>query len=121
MNVLLLLDDGWPAERIAEALYIDPETVREHHRRYVEARVTGIERLAYAGREPELTAAQRAALSTKLSARLYMTAKEVCPFVQTRFAVDCTPNAMTKLQKRLGFVYKKPKCVPAKADAAVQR
>ncbi len=29
MNVLLLLDDGWTAERIAEALYIDAETVRE--------------------------------------------------------------------------------------------
>jgi hypothetical protein len=27
---------------------------------------------------------------------------------------------MTKLLKRLDFVYKKPKCVPAKADAAVQ-
>jgi hypothetical protein len=27
---------------------------------------------------------------------------------------------MTKLLKRLGFVCKKPKCVPAKADAAVQ-
>jgi hypothetical protein len=28
--------------------------------------------------------------------------------------------AMTKLLKRLDCVYKKPKCVPAKADAAVQ-
>ena len=34
MNVLLLLDDGWPVERIAEALYIDADTVREHRRRY---------------------------------------------------------------------------------------
>jgi transposase len=34
--------------------------------------------------------------------------------------VSYTPNAMSKLLKRLGFVCKKPKCVPAKADAAVQ-
>ena len=32
MNVLLLLDDGWSAERIAEALFIEAETVRDHHR-----------------------------------------------------------------------------------------
>ena len=28
---------------------------------------------------------------------------------------------MTKYVKRLGFVYKKPKCVPAKADARLQK
>ena len=33
MNVLLL-DDGWRSERIAEALSIDAETVREHRRRH---------------------------------------------------------------------------------------
>ena len=44
----------------------------------------------------------------------------MCDFVQRTFEVDYTPNAMTKLLKRLDFVYKKPKCVPAKADAAVQ-
>jgi hypothetical protein len=27
MNALLLLDDGWAAERVAEALFIDAETV----------------------------------------------------------------------------------------------
>jgi hypothetical protein len=32
MNALLLLDDGWAAERVADALFIDAETVREHRR-----------------------------------------------------------------------------------------
>lgn len=121
MNVLLLLDDGWPAERIAEALYIDAETVREHQRLYRSAGVTGLGRLTYAGREPDLTAARRTGLSAELAGRLYMTSKEVRGFVRTSFGVGYTPTAMTKLLKRLGFVYKKPKCVPAKADAAVRR
>src|SRR5882757_2932951 len=30
MNALLLLDDGWTAERVAAALFIDADTVREH-------------------------------------------------------------------------------------------
>jgi DNA-binding NarL/FixJ family response regulator len=40
MNVLLLLDDGWAAERVAEALFIDAETVREHRGLYVRRRVS---------------------------------------------------------------------------------
>ncbi len=121
MNVLLLLDDGWAAERVAEALYIDTETVREHRRLYETAGVSGLERLAYVGGEPDLTAEQRTALAAELERRLYMTAKEVCAFVAVRFGVEYTPNAMSKLLGRLGFVYKQPKCVPAKADAAAQR
>lgn len=121
MNVLLLLDDGWAAERIAEALYIDAETVREHRRLYDSAGISGLERLAYVGAEPELSREQRAKLTAELESRLYMTSKEVCAFVAREFGVDYTPNAMSKLLKRLDFVYKKPKRVPAKADAAVQQ
>lgn len=121
MNVLLLLDDGWAAERIAEALYIDAETVREHRRLYETAGVGGLERLAYVGAAPDLTSEQCAKLTAELERRLYMTSKEVCAFVASGFGVEYTPNAMSKLLKRLGFVYKKPKRVPAKADAAVQR
>jgi transposase len=120
MNALLLLDDGWAAERVAEVLYIDAETVREHRRLYETAGVTGLERLNYEGSDPALSEAQLDALKTELDAHLYMRSKEVCDFVQRTFEVDYTPNAMTKLLKRLDFVYKKPKCVPAKADAAVQ-
>ncbi|MBV8964720.1 MAG: hypothetical protein JO191_00945, partial [Mycobacteriaceae bacterium] len=32
MNALLLLDNGWAAERVAEALFVDAETVRQHMR-----------------------------------------------------------------------------------------
>jgi transposase len=120
MNVVLLLDDRWTAERIAEALFIDAETVHEHRRWYEMSGVAGLERLHYLGSEPALSAAQRETLKAELKAHLYMTAKAVCDFVQRTFKVTYTPNAMTKLLKRLGFVCKKPKCVPAKADAAVQ-
>jgi transposase len=121
MNVLLLLDDGWAPERIAEALYIDAETVREYRRLYKSSGVGGLERLAYVGAEADLTTEQQAILSAELEARLYMTSKEVCAFVAARFGVEYTPNAMSKLLKRLGFVYKKPKRVPAKAKAAAQQ
>jgi transposase len=121
MNALLLLDDGWAAERVADALFIDTETVREHLRLYQVSGVTGIERLKYEGADPALNEEQLAALGAELDARLYMSAKAVCAFVRRRFDVDYTPHAMAKLLKRLGFVYKLPKKVPAKADEDVQR
>jgi len=68
-----------------------------------------------------LGADQLAALGAELDARLYMTAKAVAEFVQQTFGVAYTPHAMAKLLHRLGFVYKLPKSVPAKADAAVQQ
>jgi hypothetical protein len=74
MNTLLLLDDGWAAERAADALFIDAETVREHRRLYQMSGVTGVERLKYEGAGPTLNADQLQALGAELDARLYMTA-----------------------------------------------
>ena len=121
MNALLLLDDGWTAERVAEALFIEAETVRAHRRLYLADGCKGIEHLAYAGHAPVLTEAQSTALAAELSARLYMTAKAVCGFVADRFKLAYTPHAMARLLGRMGFVWKRPKCIPAKADAAAQR
>jgi transposase len=121
MNALLLLDDGWTAERVAEALFIEAETVREHRRRYAAEGRAGIERLAYSGQAPVLSPEQATALADELTATLYLSAKAVAGFVQGRFGLSCTPQAMAKLLGRIGLVWKRPKCVPAKADAAAQR
>ena len=121
MNALLLLDDGWAAERVAEVLFIDAETVREHRRLYQTAGVSGVERLNYEGSEPALTPEQLQALGVELDARLYMTAKAVCAFVARSFGVTYTAHAMAKLLSRLGFVYKMPKKVPARANEDAQR
>ena len=121
MNALLLLDDGWAAERVAEALFIDAETVREHRRLYQASGVAGVLRLQYEGSEPALSPEQITVLGAELDARLYLTAKEVTDFVRRHFGVQYSPHAMAKLLNRIGFVYKMPKCVPAKADAVAQK
>jgi hypothetical protein len=80
-----------------------------------------VERLAYAGHAPVLGEAQVAELSAELSGRVSLTAKAVCGFVAARFGLSYTPHAMARLLGRIGFVRKRPKVVPAKADAAAQR
>lgn len=80
-----------------------------------------MERLAYAGHAPVLSGAQAAELSAEPSGRVYLTAKAVCGFVAARFGLTCTPHAMARLAGRIGFTWKRPKVVPAKADAEAQR
>ncbi len=121
MNALLLLDEGWTAERVAEALFIDAETVCAHRRLYGAAGRAGVERLAYVGHAAVLSEAQVTELSAELSGRVYLTAKAVCGFVAARFGLAYTPHAMARLLGRIGYVWKRPKVMPAKADAEAQR
>jgi transposase len=121
INVLLLLDDGWEPRRIAEALYLEEGTVAQHKRRYETQGREGIERLDYVGRIAALNAEQQEQLAKYVDAQVPLSAKEVCAYSERAFGISYTPNAMTKLLKRLGFVHKKPKCVPAKADERAQR
>lgn len=121
MNVLLLLDDGWALNRIAAALYLDESTVAEHRTLYLERGRAGVESLSYPGRVSRLAADQRAALSEWVAAEVPQTAQAVCSWVQARFEVSFTSHAMARLLGQIGFVFKKPKCVPAKADAIAQQ
>jgi hypothetical protein len=86
MNVLLLLDDAWPIERIAEALFIDAETVRQCRRLHLAGGIKGVETLHYQAPDPALSQAQCAALEAELGRHLYMTAKAVCHFFANAFA-----------------------------------
>jgi transposase len=120
MNTLLLLDAGWSVSQVATALFLDEGTVRAHRSLYQKEGREGIERLEYAGCQPLLSAEELSILTAHVSQELYLSAKAVARWVRDRFAVEYTANAMTKVLKRLGFVYKLPKRVPAKASAAEQ-
>ena len=99
----MLLDDGWAGVRVAEALFIDAETVREHQRLYQTAGTAGVAHLKYEGSELALTADQRTTLGVELDTQLYPTAKAVCAFVQRRFAVAYTPHAMATAAEAAGL------------------
>jgi transposase len=121
IRVILLIDDGKKMRDIAEFLFLDEGTVRNWRRRYEEG---GIERLLndhYMGRVALLDEQQVAELSKELSSQVYPTAKDVIELVEQRFGITYTVGGMTSLLHRLGFSYKKPKGVPAKADADSQR
>ena len=73
------------------------------------------------GSDAALDEEQRQALDIHLQAHLYLTAKEVAHTVEQTWQVAYSESGMTQLLHRLGYVYKKPKLIPGKADADRQR
>ena len=121
IKAVVLLATGWTSEQVAEVLQVDANTVRNHFKRYRQGGVQALADMAYRGSEATLDAEQLAILDAHLQTHLYVTAKAVAHWVEETFGVSYTESGMTALLHRLGYVYKKPKLVPGKADAEAQR
>jgi len=120
LKAIILLATGWVAEDVAEALLVDPNTVRNYFRRYQQNGLGGLRDAAYRGSACELSDAELVSLDLHVQAHLYLTAKDVAAWVAEQFGLTYTASGMTALLHRLGFVYKKPKLVPGKADPKAQ-
>ena len=59
-------------------------------------------------------------LKHHLSNKIYLKSEDICHYVSEVYGITYKPKGMVKLLKRLGFVYKKPKVVPGKADGKRQ-
>ena len=80
----------------------------------------GLLEVGYHGSDCALSDDDLALLDVHVQTHLYLTSKEVAAWVQEQFGVVYTASGMTAVLHRLGFVYKKPKLVPGKANADAQ-
>jgi transposase len=106
---------------VAEALMIDRETVRNHYKRYRKGVLPALQKFEAGGSESFLNELQKQALDQHLHKNLYLTAKEIAHYVEQTWGVSYSESGITQLLYRMGYVYKKPKLVPGKADAGKQR
>lgn len=120
IKAILALASGWSAEEVAEVLQIDPNTVRNHFKLYRQEGLEALGRCAAGGSACALDEERLALLDAHLQETLYTTAKAVAHWVEETFGVSYTESGMTALLHRLGYVYKKPKLVPGKADPQAQ-
>ena len=118
--ILLGSGHGWTPSQVAQILLLDRTTVRRYHRDYKKG---GAHRLL----EPHsfqhrgyLSLEQEHELDGYLQEHLHITAKSVVAYVEERWDIHYSPSGMTDLLHRMGYVYKKPKLVPGKADAHAQ-
>lgn len=117
INAVILLAQGRPAADVADALLIDPDTVRSYYKRYKKGIVQELLRMSFVGSEALLDADQLRELDRHLQDELYPTAEAIARFVEQRWGVRYTPSGMTALLHRLGYSYKKAKLEPGRHPA----
>ena len=69
-NAILLLDDGWNCAKVAEALYLDNDTVRTWFKRYQAGGLEEMKVFDWQGRSGDLSRERMAELSARLGERL---------------------------------------------------
>ncbi len=120
INTIVLLGTGWTIREVAETLFLDDETVRNYLKRYKTGELTVLLNDNYKGYSGKLCGLQTVQLDEHLNENTYLSTKEVVSYVAKRFKVKYSVSGLTELLHRLGYVYKKPKLVPGKADAKAQ-
>lgn len=120
IKTLLLLDDGLTYSEISRVLFLDESTIRRWFKMYKEE---GLERLLndnWQGAQRRLTELQERELLLHLRENLYTSSSAICEYVRKQFGVIYTTRGMQIVLQRLGFVYKKTKPIPGKADPKAQ-
>ena len=120
VKAVYLLGSGWTPKKVAEAMLLDDDTIRNYYKQYIENGIDALVICKAGGNEPLLTPSQLKELDKELSQTLYPTAKEICEYVKRTFKVSYSERGMIHLLHRLGYSYKKPEIVPGKADAEEQ-
>ena len=118
--VILGLDAGISYAVLKGILSLDETTIRryenlylaEGHKEYLKSNY-----IAYWGK---LDSFQLAKLVKELTTNLYHTTSEVGEWIEKEWGVQYNHKGLAKLLHRLGFVYKKTKLIPSKADAEKQ-
>lgn len=119
--IVIALDDGYTHQQISGILGISEKMVQRVHKLYDESGPEGLTLFYYKGRSGFLTPKQERNLRKELSSHLYKDTREIQTYLLERFNVKMSRSAVNAMLKRLGFVYKKTKVLPGKADADLQR
>ncbi len=119
-NAMLLLDDGLNCVEVAKVLYLDDDTVRTGFKRYRAGGLDALTTFDWHGRSGHLSREQEAELSAHLGGRLCRDSSEVAAYIAARWGVVYSHSGGLKLLHRLGFEYRRPESLPARADEGRQ-
>ncbi|MGD0960680.1 MAG: IS630 family transposase [Methylomonas sp.] len=118
---MYFLGKDWRVSDVAEALLMDRESMRNHFKRYRKEGLKALLTHEAGGSEQALNLEQRSQLTEYLLTHLCLTAKQAAYYVLETLQVSYSESGMSHLLYRLGFLYKKPKRYPGKADPDRQR
>lgn len=120
IKAILYLHYGLSYAEIAKLLLFDEVTIRRYLKQFQQRGIDGLLEYRYAGGKSRLTLIQETTLKEYFKEQTPQTAIEVVNHIEKTYGVSYSVIGVTKLLHRLGFVYKKPKVLPAKADREKQ-
>jgi len=121
-NAILLLDKWWNCESVADALFIDDDTVRKWHDLFAAAGVEGLSRFEIGGSVGFLSEAQETALKAWIVRTLPRTTRVIGAYVAQEFGVVYeSRSGLIKLLHRLGLEYRTPEVIGRRLDADKQQ
>jgi len=120
IKTILLLDDGLSYSRVAEILLLDDQTIRNYEKLFYDQGTSGLLKTAYKGGLPNLSIEQETALKDHISKETYSSSSAIIEYVKQAYGLEFSNSGMVHLLERIGFVYKKTKLVPGKADTQKQ-
>jgi len=121
IKAILFLDRGDSYSEVAERLMLDDDTIRNYYHKYKQHGLSYLLHDDYKGKSCYLNDKQILELDAHLQSHIYTNSKEIVAYIEKTYGVTYTHDAVKKLLHRLGFVYKKPKQVPGKADIDKQQ
>lgn len=117
IKAILLANNGWDYQDIAEVLRISKGSVGRFLKEYLNHNKL---KPTNGGSTPKLNESQILEIKQHFSQVTYMKVSDICQYVRRTYGISYTVSGMTKWLHDAGFSYKKPASTPAKADLAKQ-
>ena len=121
IKAILFLDNGWSYDKVARALLLDSGTIRRYYSIYIEDGKNALFNLNYSGKTSELSQDQFDQLKSYVEENMPSDSLQVANYVKENFGIEYSISAIISILHKLGFVYKKPKLIPGKADPKAQK
>lgn len=118
IKAILLRSEGWTVPQISQALRLHQSTIIKHIEAY---KTEGKLKNENGGSASHLTEEQTKELIAHLEENTYAHNHQIVLYIKERFGVTYTVSGLHKWLHRKGFSYKKPKGLPHKADAELQK
>jgi transposase len=111
-NAIVLLDKGWSCARVAGALLLDDDTVRDWFQAYESGGLDALSRFGHEGSSCRLTLEQQAALQNWITVRLPRSTRTIGAWLEKNHGFNYSRPGLIALLHRLGFDYRKPHKMP---------
>lgn len=121
IRIILALDLGYTSTEVAEILLVDRDTITKWKKKFLQSRYLsdwlGDDYRGYSGK---LNKAQEAQVGQYVKDGVITDCQEIVDYIKDTFCAEYTIDGVTKLLRRLDFVYKQVVIVPGKMNTEEQ-